>query len=135
VGVFCLSPIFCLSLRCFCFICFYHPSGPAILLRRNDKGDAGCWGDSELYTSTAFRTTEEIVCWTLRSCPVDSRRGMCRQDRNKAQRRWKTNTKFGKLFINHFDRGWLSVSCHHPCRVLARFPTAIEGSNSSKCPK
>lgn len=66
-----LSPCFRPSLGCFWFIFFHHSSGPAILLRRNNDGDAGCWSDSELYTST-FRSAEEIDCLMLRSWPVDS---------------------------------------------------------------
>lgn len=66
---------------------------------------------------------------------MDSHQGLCRQGRNKAQKLWKTITKYGKEFINHFDRKYLSACCHQQRRGLAAFPTAIRGSNNSKCPK
>lgn len=47
----------------------------------------------------------------------------------------KTITKYGKEFINHFDRKYLSACCHQQRGGLATFPTAVKGSNTSKCPK
>lgn len=71
--------------------------------------------------------------WEAGPWSVDTYQRLSRQDRNNAQRLWKTITNMAE-FISHFDRRGLSA-CHQHHRVLAIFPTAIRGSNNIKSSK
>lgn len=113
--------------------CFCCPSWALAMLLRSDEGGDGWVLGWQLYKFAAFRPAGEIDCLMLRSCSVDSHQGLCRQGRNKAQKLGTTITKYGKEFINHPDRKYLSACCHQ--QRLAAFPTAIRGSNNSKHPK